>query len=70
MFANKLGELAKNRVPGPSELNQIFREYTMLDPGLKRDVNFNGYLEILGLKGSGTHGPHTPSSSWGDKRDL
>lgn len=54
----------KNRVPYPLELNQIFKEYSMLDLGLKRDVNFNGYLEILRFKGSSTHGPHTPSISW------
>jgi len=57
-------------VPSPLELNQIFREYSMLDPRLKRDVNFNDYLKILGLKGSSSHGPHTPSNSWEDKRDL
>lgn len=29
----------------------------MLDPGLRRDINFNGYLELLGLKGSSAHDP-------------
>jgi len=47
MFAKKYGEEVKSRVIGPLELNQIFREYSMLDIGLRRDVNFNGYLEIL-----------------------
>jgi len=70
MFTKKFEEKMKNKVLGPLELNQIFREYSMLDLRLKRDVNFNDYLIIIGLKGSSLYGPHTPSSSWGDKRDL
>jgi len=58
MFSKTSGEEVKNRVPGPLELNQSFREYSMLDSGLKRDVNFNGYLEILGLKASSTQSTH------------
>jgi len=70
IFTKKLGEEVKNRDFGPLELNQIFKEYSMVDLVLKKHVNFNGYLDILGLKGSSTHSPHTPSSSWGDKRYL
>lgn len=70
MFAKKSKNEVKNKVPSPLELNQIFREYLILDPWLKRDINFNVYLEILELKGSSSQGPYTPSSSWGDKRDL
>lgn len=65
MFMKKFVEKMKNRVHGPLELNQIFKEYSMLDLILRRDVNFNGYLEILGLKGSNSHDLHTPNSSWG-----
>lgn len=42
----------KSRVPSPVELNQLCKEYSMLDARLQRDVNFNGYLEHLGLKGN------------------
>jgi len=28
----------------------------MLDLGLKRDMNFNSYLDVLGLKGGSSHG--------------
>lgn len=42
----------------------------MLDPRLRRDMNFNDYLEILGLKGGSSHGTDSQSYSWGDKRDL
>lgn len=70
MFAKKLGDEAKNKVPGPLELNQIFKEYSMLDLGLRRDMNFNNYLEILGLKGANSHDMQSQSNLWGDKRDL
>lgn len=70
MFAKKSTNEAKNRFPDPLELNQIFKEYSMLDLGLRRDMNFNGYLEILGLKGSISHSTHFQSNSWGDKKDL
>lgn len=63
MFVKKSREEAKNRVPGPMELNKIFKEYSMFDPRLRRNVNFKSYLEILGLRGSSSHGPHTPSTS-------
>lgn len=62
--------MTKNRVLGPLELNQIFKDYSMLDPWLRRDVNFNGYLAILGLKGRSLHGPHNSSSLWDDKKDF
>jgi len=70
MFSKKLGEEEKDRVPSPLKFNKIFKKYSMLDSGLKRDVKFNGYLKMLGLKGSSSHGTHTPGSSCGDKRDL
>lgn len=70
MFAQRSGEEMRSKVPGPLELNQIFKEYSRLDPRLRRDVNFKGYLEILGLKGSSSHGPRNSSTSWDDKKDL
>lgn len=70
MFAHNSTEVMKGRVPGPLELNQIFKEYSMLDPGLKRNVYFNGYLEISRLKESSLHGPHNPNISWDEKKDL
>lgn len=70
MFTKKSGEKMKNRVLDQLELNQILREYFMLDPRLKRDINFNGYLDILGLKGSSMHDLHTLSNLWEDKRDM
>lgn len=42
----------------------------MLDPDLRRDINFNGYLEFLGLKGNSTHGPRHSRSQWEEKEDL
>lgn len=70
MFSKNSINEAKKRVPGPLELNQIFREYSMLDLGLRRDMNLNGYLEILGLKGRNSHYTHGHTNSWGDKRDM
>lgn len=55
MFAQKTREATRNKVPSLVELNQLFREYLRLDAGLRRDVNFNGYLELLGLKGNSSH---------------
>lgn len=51
-------------------MNEIFREYSTLDPELRRDMNFNRYLEILGIKGGHTHHMQSSSHSWGNKRDL
>lgn len=70
MFAQRSGEEAKGRAPNSLELNQIFKEYSRLDPTLRRDVNFSGYLEILGLKGNNSHGQRNSNNLWDEKRDL
>lgn len=41
MFAKKFKDKMKTRAHDPLKLNQIFRKYFMLDPGLRRDMNFN-----------------------------
>lgn len=70
MFAQKTEGAARVKVPSPMELNQLFHEYSQLDIGLRRDVNFNCYLELLGLKGSSSHGQCHASSPWDERRDL
>lgn len=70
MFAQKVGEASKGKAHGQLELNKIFREYTMLELDLRRDINFNGYLEILGLKGGNAHGQRHSRGQWEDKRNL
>lgn len=50
MFAKKSGEVLKSGVPSPLELNRFFQEYSILYPRLRRDMNFNIYLDILGIK--------------------
>lgn len=64
-----MGEAAKNKVPSPLELNELFWEYSRLDARSRRDVNFNSYLELLGLKGSISHGQRHANSPW-DEKDL
>ena len=52
--------MAKDRVPRPLGLNWLFKEYSQLDSGLRRDVNFNSYLELLGLQGVAYTGCNMP----------
>lgn len=52
MFMQRSGEETNGRILTSIDLNQIFKEYSRLDIGLRRDFNFSGYLEILGLKGN------------------
>lgn len=55
MFTSKEGEDSRARVPSPLEMNKHHRDYNMLDPDVRQDINFSSYLELLGLKG-GSHG--------------
>lgn len=61
--------VAKSKIPNALKVNQIFKQYSMLDPGLRKDVNFNNYLELLGLRGSSSHGQRHASSLW-EEKDL
>lgn len=38
-----------------------------MDPELRKEVNFNGYLEILGVKGGNPHSQWNPK---GENKDL
>lgn len=70
MFAQKTETTAKGKVPSYVDLNQLFREYSRLEAGLRRDVNFSSYVELLGLKGVGSHGQRHASSPWEEQRDM
>lgn len=70
MFTQRSGEEVKGRVPNSLELNQIFKEYSRLNPRLRRERNFNCYLQILGLKRNNPHGQRNSGNSWDERRNL
>ena len=63
IFSKKSSNEVKNWVPNPLESNQIFRKYSILDSELRKEMNFNSYLDIMGLKRSSPHGTNSQVNS-------
>lgn len=69
MFMSREGNNSKSRFPRLLELNKHHQDYNMMHRDMRHDINFNSYLELVGLKG-GVHGQRPSIGSRDERRDL